>query len=714
MKTQYRNMLWLAALPLAFAMGACQNEELAEAGQSANVEGKTVLRATMGSYDAPQSRAQVELGNEDESQEVFMWNAEDAFTVYDMGNAYMQHTFTISGYNEESSSAEAMFIGEGEISEGTEVTAIYPAQESSAVNGDVVTLTLPQAALTDGSDEAWKSYMSQNMFMYAHAAMAGANTALTFNQLCTMVRISYTNATDADQNISKVMLTGDGNYFGNSMDFNLKTYEGNVTPTTSAALEFTNLTVASGRTVDFYLLFFPGDDASNGKLTISINESQAEMSLSDMATKAFEAGKRYWLNVMQTKADGLIWKKDVAEGVIANLPLIRMLEDRYGVRFAKDGNGFVNVEANQEAINLVTMLYLSYEEGLLDNLDGLEYFTNLEELELTSMGLQRLDVSPYVNLKRLVCDFNNLSQLDVSHNEKLIVLSCGNNQLKTLDVGNNVLLEELWCGCNQLTELNVTKLANLRILNLTASLNSMGWGGDVPSNLVTSLDVSQNKELEVLSVSNNQLLEALDVSHNLKLKELSYSVTSLVVDFSKNVALEQLDCSDPRNITLNKLDVSMLPNLISLDCAYTGITSLDVSQNPLLEYVRCLSHDITGLDFSNNPNLTTLYCGGSSLQSLDISQNNAIENLWVLDSPLTSLDLNGKTNLMNLACYQCQFSTLDITDNPNLTYIRCGDQRDAEGNEIEMTLLLTSSQQTMWEEQQWEWNNERVNAVVQE
>ena len=69
MKTQYRNMLWLAALPLAFAMGACQNEEIAEAGQSVNVEGKTVLRATMGSYNALQSRAQVELGNTDESQE---------------------------------------------------------------------------------------------------------------------------------------------------------------------------------------------------------------------------------------------------------------------------------------------------------------------------------------------------------------------------------------------------------------------------------------------------------------------------------------------------------------------------------------------------------------------------------------------------------------------------------------------------------------------
>ena len=712
MKTQYRNMLWLAALPLAFAMGACQHEDIVEAGQSANIEGQTVLRATMGSYNASQSRAQVELGNEDESQEVFMWNAEDAFTVYDTENAYAQHTFTISGYNEESPSAESMFIGEGEISEGTEVAAIYPVQEASSISGDVVTLTLPQSSLTDGSDEAWKSYMNQNMFMYAQATMAGANTALTFNQLCAMVRISYTNATDTDQNISKVTLTGDGNYFGNSMNFNLKTYEENVTPTTSVSLEFTNLTVAPGRTVDFYLLFFPGDDASNGKLTISIDESQVEMSLADMTTQAFEAGKRYWLNVMQTKADGLIWKKDVAEGVIANLPLIRVLEDRYGTQFTKDENGFVDVATNQEAINQITSLNISYEEGSLDNLDGLEYLTNLEELELVSMGLQSLDVSQNVNLKSLVCDINNLTQLDVSRNEKLIKLSCGNNQLKALNVENNVLLEELWCGYNQITDLNVAPLTNLRVLDSTTGINSFGWSSDVASNFITSLDVSQNKELEVLSVSNNQLLEKLDVSNNLKLKDLSYSSTNIIVDFSKNVALERLACSRPLTITINQLDVSMLPNLTSLECEYTGITSLDVSQNPLLGFVLCYNDGIKELDFKNNPDLETLYCGGASLQSLDISNNNSLRKFSIY-APIMSLDLSKKTALEQLICYGCQLSTLDITNNQNLTYIRCGNQYDAEGNEIEMTLLLTPSQQTMWEEQQWEWNNERVKLDVQ-
>ena len=515
MKTQYRNLLWLAALPLAFAMGACQNEEIVEAGQLANVEGQTILRATMGSYNAPQSRAQVELGNEDEAQEVFMWNAEDAFTVYDTENVYAQHTFTISGYNEESPSAESMFIGEGEISEGTEITAIYPVQEASSISGDVVTLTLPQSSLTDGSDEAWKSYMSQNMFMYAQATMAGVNTALTFSQLCAMVRISYTNATDTDQNISKVTLTGDGNYFGNSMNFNLKTYEGNVMPTTSASLEFANLTVASGRTVDFYLLFFPGDDASNGKLTVSLDENQVEMSLSDMTTKAFEAGKRYWLNVMQTKADGLIWKKDVAEGVIANLPLIRVAEEENGIQFTRDENGFVNVEENRENIGLVKHLYLSDRGQEIDNIEGLEYFVNLEELRLARLGVQFLDVSKFAQLKVLDCGRNKLTSLDVSKNTKLKILRLS-PAITSLDVTSNLALEELDCS---VAELDVSKNVNLIRL------------------------VCGNEEMVSLDVRNNTLLEVLYCTYS--------QITSL--DISKNIELRELDCHGNR---LSELDIT--------------------------------------------------------------------------------------------------------------------------------------------------------------
>lgn len=640
MKTQYRNKLWLAALPLAFAMGACQNEEIAEAGQSVNVEGKTVLRATMGSYNAPQSRAQVELGNTDESQEVFMWNTEDAFMVYNQEDPAVSSLFTISGYDEANPSTEATFVGEGEISEGAKVTAIYPAPDASAVSDNMVTLTLPQTSMTDGSDEDWKNYMSQNMFMYAQTTMTGANAALTFNQLCTMVRISYTNATDTDQSISKLVLTGGGNYFGNVMEFNLNTYEGSVTSAASASLEFANLTVASGRTVDFYLLFFPGDDASNGKLSIGINESQVEMSLSDIAANAFEAGKRYWFNVMQTKADGLIWKKDVAEGVITNLELIAAVEEQNNISFIKDENGFVDVNANQEMIQKVETLNFSNRN--VDNTDWLKYFTELKELRLNNIGLRSLDLSYNVKLEKLLCYSNYLTELDLTNNKSLTFVSCFNNELE-------------------------------------------------------SLDVSENLELESLYLTNNPL-QALDVKNNTKLVSLDFSGTVSYIDFSNNL------------------------NLKDLDCSYSDLSILDVSMLSKLEFLWCNNINISSLDVSHNTALKELRCGNEKLTSLDVSKNIALEILSIAQSPITSIDVTNNTELHGLYCSECQLKELDITKNPKIEFVdspgtvmfSCGNQCDAEGNPIEITLYLTSNQATLWETVKDDYANQMVILKVQE
>lgn len=660
MKTQYRNKLWLAALPLAFAMGACQNEEIVEAGQSVNVEGKTVLRATMGSYNAPQSRAQVELGNTDESQEVFMWNTEDAFMVYNQEDPTVSSLFTISGYDEANPSAEATFVGEGEISEGAKVTAIYPAPDASAVSDNMVTLTLPQTLMTDGSDEDWKSYMSQSMFMYAQTTVVEANTALTFNQLCTMVRISYTNATDTDQSISKVVLTGGGNYFGNVMEFNLNTYEGSVTSAASASLEFANLTVASGRTVDFYFLFFPGDDASNGKLSIGINESQVEMSLSDMETKAFEAGKRYWFNVMQTKADGLIWKKDAPEVLITNLPLIKYLEDYRNVSFTKDENGYVNVWDNIDQISQVTNIGLNYAEGI-ENLEGLEYFTNLTYLNVSNMGLTSLDVSMFPNLETLECWNNQFEKLDVSANAKLVNLTCYEAGLSELDVTHNPELETLSCGGNNIASLDLSK--NLK-------LKSLMVGGEFGEkyNPIASLDISNNVELVDLVLIECHNITNIDVSKHTKLENLMFPETGITsINLKNNTALSRLTCY------------------------YAPLTQLDLSNNKSLTFLYCDDTQITELDVSNNPLLNELRCADTPITKLDVSKNPLLEILWCRSTLITTLDVSNNPELTDLNCGDCCLRELDITNNPKLTWIPCGGQRE-NYESIELILYLTQEQ----------------------
>ena len=151
-------------LPFALLAVSCQNDDFMEASNEA-AEGVMTLHATM----APQTRAQIALGTEDESREIFMWNEEDSFTLYDKTNpTTTSAAFTISGYSEEAPATEATFVGEGNFADGSSVVAIYPAQEGN-ITESAATLTLPTATITTGSAEEWKEYMRQSMYMYADA-----------------------------------------------------------------------------------------------------------------------------------------------------------------------------------------------------------------------------------------------------------------------------------------------------------------------------------------------------------------------------------------------------------------------------------------------------------------------------------------------------------------------------------------------------------------
>ncbi len=68
----------------------------------------------------------------------------------------------------------------------------------------------------------------------------------------------------------------------------------------------------------------------------------------------------------------------------------------------------------------------------ITSLKGIEYFTNLQELNCQDNELTELDVSANTELTILNCSNNQLTELDVSANTELTILNCSNNQLTTL------------------------------------------------------------------------------------------------------------------------------------------------------------------------------------------------------------------------------------------------------------------------------------------
>lgn len=713
MKSFY--MIGLAALSLMLMTGSCQNEELLDAGTS-SVGQVLTMRAAMGSYVTSQTRAQVELGKQDGTGETFQWNEGDSFTLYDQGNPTgVSSVFTISGYTEIKPSAEASFVGDNIFEEGINLTAIYPAQTGEVVGNDnVATLILPDVSMTDGTDNDWKNYMSQRMYMYANATLSGENTTLSFQHLCAMIRVSYTNATAAEQSISKVTLTGDDNYFGSALAFN---FADNTTSTLTASstmtLNFSAATIAPGKTIDFYFLFFPGSDASTGTLSVNLDDYKVDMSLSELLTENFAAGKRYWFNTIQT-SDGLIWAKDLPGETITNLPLIEYMESNMRIKFIeKDKDGFVNVAANKSVIEQVTGFSLSISSTGITNLDGLEYFTNLETIYISDQGLTTLDLSNFANLTTLTINKCPLEKLDVSANTKLTFLDCSQMKLAELDLTHNPELTLLFCGRCQLENLDLSRNTKLELLKADGNYRNI----DCPYyNLFTSLDLSNNTELREIDVSGSLNLNTLNISNCSKLEKLFCDETALIsLDVSNNALLKTLGCG---NTQITHIDLSKNLNLTTFECQESLLTEIDVSNNSALTNLfLSISKQLKEIDVSGNPLLTEFYCNETAITELDLSNNPALVKLWCMQNALISLDLSNNLELTELDCWDCNLTELDITKNQKLNSIRCGNQRDAMTNRnIDMTLYLTTEQkQNLWDlNMELEAYNQRVIPNIKE
>ena len=334
--------------------------------------------------------------------------------------------------------------------------------------------------------------------------------------------------------------------------------------------------------------------------------------------------------------------------------------------------------------NTALKSFISNQNTSLESLD-ISKNTALEILNVSGTKLTSLDVTHLTNLKELHCYGLKLATLDVSNCKSLEVLECAANELKELDLTNNLSLKRLNCASNKLTSLDVTKLTALTTLYI-------GY------NPLTAIDLSNNLALEFLSCFEVNLkvldvsiftelqelhcpscgLTNLDVSKNTKLQTLNCDYNPLTkLDISKNTELTQLYCRGGRISAegplyqLTELDVTQNTKLEALFCSGNLFTSLDVSNNTALQTLECTNNQLTTLDVSKNTLLRTLYCGKNQLAALDVLQNTNLYSLTCSDNQLTSIDISENTELSVIDCSNNQIETLDVSNNEKIGSVYC-------------------------------------------
>ncbi len=339
---------------------------------------------------------------------------------------------------------------------------------------------------------------------------------------------------------------------------------------------------------------------------------------------------------------------------------------------------------------VVTVLNISSEnEPRINNLSGLEYFTNLTELDCSYNNLWDLEVvSNLTNLVNLFCNENELTNLNVSNLINLQSLNCNDNNLITLILNNATNLKKIVCFGNNLNTVDLSSQVNLTDLGISGQSLVLDFSTCINLinlqinylNSAATLNLTPLINLETLSLY--EVSTALDVSNLFNLKKLFFVESSEIssLNLGSISSLIELNCSSSN---LDSIDVSNLINLKKFNCYGNDLNTLDVSNNIALTELNFGDNNINSIDLSSNTNLTDLNCSYNNLNTIDLSNNTNLTDLNCSYNNLNTIDVSNLNNLIKFNCSYNLLNTINVSNLLNLKGLDCS-------NNLLTTLDLSS------------------------
>ena len=260
---------------------------------------------------------------------------------------------------------------------------------------------------------------------------------------------------------------------------------------------------------------------------------------------------------------------------------------------------------------LVSVLSLDLYDRNIQNLKGIEYFIELENLNCHFNSLTSLDVSINTKLRHLDCSSNALTSLDLSNYTKLKSLNCAGNILTTLDLSKNIRLTSVDCTNNKIRWSSMDAFIAYLPDQTNASLYVTNVDGYEGYNVMTTAQVAEAKAKgwEPLAYNGNdwvpyQGIEAPDHYieiipanfpdenfRNYLLNGMNYGRDGILTD--EEIANITWMYVDGYNIADLK-GIEFFTALTNLSCNNNQLTALDLSKNTELQYLYCNSNQIKG------------------------------------------------------------------------------------------------------------------------
>ncbi|HEX9826483.1 MAG TPA: T9SS type A sorting domain-containing protein [Flavobacteriaceae bacterium] len=284
----------------------------------------------------------------------------------------------------------------------------------------------------------------------------------------------------------------------------------------------------------------------------------------------------------------------------------------------------------------VTSLDISSKN--ISNLDGIENFINLFELDCSNNLLESLDLrsipisilgcssNPYLTSILLKNGVTTIFYPPPAPPGGSIFFNCPNLSFVCADEGEDLTgiqnhIEALgYTNCFVTTDCSLISIIDNQIINFpdpnfkNALLNQSY--PQVDTNNDGEIQVSEARSITILSMSNKNISDMTGIE--------------------AFVNLESLSCSNNNFTTLN---LSNNINLLRFYCTDNLITTLDFSQNSLITEVRCFNNQLEEIIFGSHLDLNLLWCNNNKMTNLDVSGFLSLNNLVCSENLLSSLKI---------------------------------------------------------------------------
>ena len=346
--------------------------------------------------------------------------------------------------------------------------------------------------------------------------------------------------------------------------------------------------------------------------------------------------------------------------------LLSYLLDHYDL----NGDGALSTE---EAAR-VKELEIDYS---ITHLEGLEYLTSLEKLNITNGHIQHLDLSSFPLLKTLSIQGDSLQTISLPSNNSLETMTC--YACPFLETGEDFYrqfenISTLYCDSNFLRNVELDVFPKLHKLNYTGNV--------------------------YFTISNNQTLDTLNLYHPTGTsKPLSIQkvvLTSLQTNNFRNIQIE--DCPNLADYSANinayeshtdfmdKVKIKNCPSLREWKTYdFEAIKHLVIEGCEQLSELSVLCTENSTIQIEQVNSLKKLTLRGDSYNIYSEDETSSIPNIPFENLPnleyvtikgnLTSMDLSKNTNLKEVYIENAGLRFLNVANLPKLGKVTCKNHR---------------------------------------